>query len=136
MESSYRTQKQLFQENKLYVPTNLALIRNIGDSEAILLNYLLGLRDWYKKPYIYRPTHKICQDLDWSLSKAERLIKRLEMFGLINVTVKAWPGIHNFHFNESKIRDVRQLWKTETEHIIIRRDKTWRSMMSTSFRSS
>ena len=105
MESSYRTQKQLFQEDKLYVPTNLALIRNIGDSEAILLNYLLGLRDWYKKPYIYRPSHKICEDLDWSTSKVERLINRLELFGLIKVTVKAWPGIHNFYFNESKIRD-------------------------------
>ncbi len=103
--NEFQTQKRLFQEKKLYVPANLALIRNIGDSEAILLNYLLGIRDWYNRPVIYKPSREISQELGWSGSKVERIINKLESLGLIQVTIKAWPPIHNFHFNEARIRD-------------------------------
>jgi hypothetical protein len=104
-QNEFQTQKSLFQEKKLYVAANLALIRNIGDSEAILLNYLLGIRDWYNRAVIFKPSREISQDLGWSGSKVERIINKLEGLGLIQVKIKAWPPIHNFHFNEARIRD-------------------------------
>lgn len=104
-ENTHVRQKILFAENKKFVATNMALIRNLGDSEAILLNYLLGLRDYFNKPSIYRTSKKIAQDLNWSESKVGRLIKKLVDLNIMEIKIKAWPGTHNFYFNEARIRD-------------------------------
>lgn len=111
-ESKFVNPKYIYEGLGTIHYNNTAAMQTFGALESIVLNYLLS-QQWYvsykgEKPWIalFMTQKELGEELNIPLRSVKRILAKLKGLGVIRTKAKAWPGITNFYFDQTRIREL------------------------------